>query len=61
MTLTEKHLVFVADGQLLMIGMAVKWRGRDARIMMIESYTGELDSDVREMVDNLRLMLTSKR
>ena len=47
MTLTEKHLVFVADGQLLMVGMAVLWRGIEARIMMIESDTGELNLTVR--------------
>ena len=41
MTYTEKHLVFVADGQLLMVGMAVLWRGIEARIKLIESDDGK--------------------
>mgnify|MGYP001797121809 CR=1 FL=1 len=41
MRCTEKHIVFVADGQLLMIGMSVLWRGIEARIKLIESDDGK--------------------
>ena len=41
MTCTEKHMVFVADGQLLMIGTSVLWRGIEARIKLIESDDGK--------------------